>query len=613
MKDKRIVLVGLLLIALCVSAFAMGGAQRPARSSDAFYTVYAGEVTTLNYLISASQNEHFMFANTIDNLLEYDKYGVVKPSLAENWSVSTDGLTWTFRLRRGVQWQTWDGKDYAEVVAQDWVDSARYIMTKANASQTADSIYGVIKNGEAFWEGKISDFSQVGVKAVDKYTLQYTLERPVPYFLSMLTYVTFLPVNGKFLAEQGTRFGQGNKNLLYNGAYVMNEFEPQVTRVLSKNPKYWDAANVLIPRLIYRYNKEAATLSPTLFERGEISSTVIPAALLDTWMRDSAKRDLVVPARYSTFSFFYGFNFNPKFPAEYEPENWTIAVNNLAFRKAMFHALDRVAAHTTMDPINPRRQLSNTITPVGFASQGGTDYTQKGKLGVLAKTDSFNRQKALEFKAVAMRELAGKAKFPVKVMMPYNSGNPEWTNRVQVIEQQMEGVLGRDFVDIIPVAFPATGFLAATRRAGNYAFQELNWGPDYADPETYTDPFVIGSNYNWPELARGYTEANGKPKYENMVDKAKAELVDMKKRYELFAEAEAFLIDQAFVIPYRVGGGGYMATRLEPFASPYAPFGLSELKYKGQVVLPRPITAAEYAQLEAGWQRARAEALTKAK
>ncbi len=612
MKSKTMLFMVTMFIMLAMNSFAMGDKDQ-ARSSDAFYTIYSEEVTTMNYLISGSQVEHFMFANTIDNLVEYDKYGALKPSLALSWSSSTDGLVWTFKLRQGVQWLSHDGKPYAEVVAQDWVDAAKYIMTKANASSTADVIYQVVKNGNGYWEGTITDFSQVGVKALDKYTLQYTLEKPVPYFLSMLSYVTFLPVNGKFLAEQGSRFGIGNRNILYNGAYIMSEFEPQASRVLNKNAAYWDAANVFIPRLSYRYNREAATLSPELFLRNEISSTGIPSSILDTWTKDPARKDIVVPARFSSYTFFYAFNFNPKFAAEYEPDNWKIAVNNLNFRKALFHALDRKAAHTTLDPYNPQRQLSNTITPAGFANAAGSDFVEKGALAKISKTDSFNAKLALEFKAKAVKDLTGKAKLPVKVLMPYNTGSTDATNRVQVVEQQLEALLGKDFIDIIPLGYPATGFLNATRRAGNFAMQELNWGPDYADPETYTDPFTIGSNYNWPELATGYPQVDGVPKYESMVNLAKAEVVDMKKRYELFAAAEAFLINEAFVIPYRVGGGGYIATRLEPFASPYAPFGLSELKYKGQIVLPKPITAAEYTSLQAAWDKTRDAALNKTK
>jgi len=106
-----------LLVPLCAAAlFAatvpMQGAPR--KSAD-YFEVYAGEVTTLNYMITGSENAHIMFANTIDNLVEYDQHGILRPALALSWAPSKDGLTWTFKLRPGVKWLTADGKEYAEV------------------------------------------------------------------------------------------------------------------------------------------------------------------------------------------------------------------------------------------------------------------------------------------------------------------------------------------------------------------------------------------------------------------------------------------------------------------------------------------------------------------
>ncbi|MCX7024854.1 MAG: peptide ABC transporter substrate-binding protein [Spirochaetes bacterium] len=603
-----------LLVPLCI-IFAIAAAMPVAaqRKSADYSTLYAGELSTVNYFNSASENEQIMSANTVDGLVEYDRYGIVRPSLAKAWTTSPDGLVWTFTLKPGLKWVTWEGKDYAEVVAQDWVDSAKYFMTKANASPTADIIYGIVKNGEAYFKGTVTDFGQVGVKAKDKYTLEYTLAKPVPYFLSMLTYVSFLPVNGRFLAEQGSKFGTDNKAMLYNGAYIMTVFEPQVSRELVRNEKYWDKANVPIKRLIFKYNKEMSTLGPELFARGEITYIGIPSSIIDTWLKDPARKDLVRPSRVSAYTYFYALNFSPKFPAEYGPENWAVAVNNLSFRKALFHSLDRKAAMLTSEPYTPERRLQTTITPRNIIGSGGKDYVDMAELAAMTRTESFNKAKALEFKAKAMKELAGKASFPVKIPMPYNSSSTEWTNRAQVVEQQLETLLGKDFIDVIPLSFPATGFLGATRRAGNYAMQECNWGPDYADPETYTDPFVTGSNYNWPELAQGYAEANGKSKYENMVDAAKAVVTDMKKRYELFARAEAYFIDQAFVIPYALGGGGYEGSKLEPFTCPFAQFGMSNLKFKGQIVRDKAYSTEEYTRLEAAWNAERLAALQKAK
>lgn len=603
------------LIPLCAALIVAFGSPMYAapRKSGDYTEIYSGELTTLNYLISGSANEHAMFANMMDNLVDYDKYGILRPSLALSWSESKDGLTWTFKLRPGVKWLTYDGKEYGEVTAQDWVDSAKYILTKTNASQTADVLTGVLKNSEKYFKGEVTDFAQVGVKAKDKYTLEYTLERNVPYFLSMLTYVTFLPANGKFLAEAGAKFGTSNRYVLYNGAYLMAEFEPQSSRLLVKNDKYWDVDNVNIKRVHYKYNKEAATLAPELFLRGDVSFAPVPSSMLDSWMKDPVKKAQVHPAITDAYTYFYAFNFLPKFDAKFEPDNWKVVVNNKAFRESIFHAFDRKPAMLTEEPYTPERRLQTTITPKNFVAADGKDYTALAPLDAFAKANSFDKNLALKFKAQALKELAGKAKFPVKILMPYNAGGANWANRAQVVQQQLETVLGKDYINVIPTSFPATGFLGATRRAGNYALQECNWGPDYADPETYTDPFMSGANYNRPENAVGYTDANGKPKYDNLVNAAKAESTNMKKRYELFAKAEAFLIGEAFVVPYARGGGGYEASKLEPFAAPYAPFGISSYKFKAQIVLDRPVTPEQYASMERDWEKARAAALRKAK
>jgi oligopeptide transport system substrate-binding protein len=431
----------------------------------------------------------------------------------------------------------------------------------------------------------------------------------------MLTYVCFFPVNGKFLAETGKRFGTDNTAVLYNGAYLMDTFEPQSSRELVRNESYWDKGNVLIGRLRYKYNKEATSLGPELFLRGDVSGLEepLPVNMMDSWMKDPAKKAQIHPAQVNTFSYFYCLNFVPKFEAQYQPDNWKVAVNDKAFRKSLFHGLDRRVAMVTAEPFQPERRLMTTVTPRNFVSAGGKDFVDMPALATLARTESFNKTLAVKYKADALKELAGKVTFPVKIPMPYNASQTDWVNRVQVIEQQMEGLLGRDYIDIIPISYPATGFLDKTRRPGFYAMQECRWGPDYADPQTYTDPFVSGTNYNRPEFAVGYTDKNGKPVYDNLVATAVAEVKDLKKRYELFAKAEAFLINEAFIIPYSVGGGGYEATRLEPFSNPFAPFGVSNYKFKGRTVLPAAVPEDQYLKLEAAWQKARNAAIAKAK
>lgn len=570
-----------------------------------YSTVYSGEVKTMNYLTANSTADQAVGANIVDTLVEYDNYGLLRPALARYWKISADGLKYTFTLREGVKWLDYTGKEYAEVVAQDFVDSAKYILTKTNASTHANQLYADLKGARAYYDGETTDFTTVGVKAIGKYTVEYTLKEPIPYFMSKLTYVCYYPVNGKFLNAVGSRFGTDHTTLLSNGPYILTNFQSQNMREFAKNDTYWDKKNVHIEKLTYKYNKEAGTLAPELFFRGEITAASIPSDVLDAYMADPAKANQIRSGLPSSYAYWYAFNFDPKFAAEYEPENWKKAVHNLNFRKAIFHGLDRVAAMMTLDPYNPEGLITNTITPPNFASTGGKDYTQLAPLAGFSNTDTFfNRTLAQSYKSKAMAELKGTVTFPVKVMMPYNTGSTDWTNRVQVVEQQLENLLGRNFIDIIPVGYPSTGFLGATRRAHNYALQEVNWGPDFADPITYADPFAPGDPYSYTPIEDA--------EYQRLWDVAKNELVDLSRRYELLAQAEAYLIENALVIPYRTGGGGYLASKLDPFTAPYAPFGSSSLRFKYQVIMPKSRNAGEHNRALEQWKQDRAFALRKA-
>ena len=563
-----------------------------------------------------------MAANVIDTLVEYDKYGQVQPSLAESWEYDEANLTYTFKLRQDATWVKADGTEYAKVTAHDFVTAAKYILDAANASSTANIFYSVIAGAEAYYLGTstpeegqepypVMDWETVGAKALDDYTLQYTLVEPVPYFLSMVTYVCFMPVNADFLAEKGADFGvaTSNENILYNGAYVLSTFEPQQKRVYTKNAANWDAENVLIETIEQTYNKEAATISPELYKRGDIDDASIDSTIAAEWLSDEATADLIHPVRQSGFySYFYAFNFDPQFDAMYEPENWKIAVNNENFRKSIYAGLDRVKAMLVTDPDNPEALMFNTVTPPEFVSIDGVDYTEMGALAPITElgVDTFNEEAALAYKAAAVEELkAAGATLPIKILMSYNPNTTGWAEECVVVEQQLESLLGTDYIDIMIEAGPSSGFLAEVRRSGKYALLKCNWGPDYADPNTYTDPFYDGT-YNWPEKATEYNDENGNSIYYNLVDAAREKTGDLTERYLAYAEAEAYLIDKAFIIPFGYGTGGYTASRLNPFESQFAPFGISNERYKGQTLLEKPMNTDEYFEAYDKWEEERA-------
>ncbi|MEG2137732.1 MAG: ABC transporter substrate-binding protein, partial [Oscillospiraceae bacterium] len=329
--------------------------------------------------------------------------------------------------------------------------------------------------------------------------------------------------------------------------------------------------------------------------------------------------------------YFYAFNFEPRFDAAYEPANWNLAVNNENFRQSIRHGLDRLNAKMVDEPYNPQTLITNTVTPKNFAIGAGLDYTQYPAVKPFTDGDSFDAKLAVEYKDKAVAELTALgATFPVKVLMPYNPSTSNWDKDCQVVEQQLEKLLGADYIDIIVEAGPANGFLGEVRRGGKFALMKCNWGADYADPQTWTDPFNAGgtlknSSYNFmytvEDAVMAGTAATSKTAdtqkivsdYAALLKTAKGITNDEAARYTAFAEAEAQLLNHAMVIPYSVSSDGYVATRTNVFEAQYAPYGLALQRFKYQHVFENPMSMTEFDAAMKTWDTERAAAIAKAK
>ena len=651
-KMRRFLSFGLAAaMALGLTACGGGGGGSADDDRSVFRRLYGSEVETLNYLYTSNTNDYEMCANMVDCLVEYDQYGVMQPALAESWEHNDDYTEWTFHIRPGVKWVDAEGNEVADVTANDWVSSARWVNDAANNSSNQYMYNGIVKNAEAYFnytayllesengtrttddEGDPIEpvaevsFDDVGVKAVDDQTLVYTMETPCTYFPTVLSYTTYMPVYGPFLEEMGDSFGVDNYSVLYNGAYIMTSFEPQNQRILTKNETYWDKDNVFIDEIQYLYNTSATQLGPESFIRGEVDWAQIDASILSAWLEDPERQDMVSPSRANvSFSYFFCFNFEPRFDDSLEPDNWLLAVNNENFRQSIRYGLDRINALTVVEPEDPESLLNRTITPATFTSAAGLDYTQYPALQEISSSDGFNEELALQYKEAAVEELtAAGATFPIQMYMRYNPDTANWDRECQVIEQQLEGLLGTDYIDIVVEAGPSTNFLSTVRRAGDYGFMKCNWGADYADPQTWTDPFKeLDNSYNFMGTDAG-TVIGQEPctnksaetqaladQYYDLVEAAKAITTDTEARYAAFAEAEAFLIDHAFVIPFSISNDGYIATRLNIFEAQYAPYGMALQSYKFQKLRDEPMSMDEYNELYAQWEIDREAALAAA-
>lgn len=563
--------------------------------------------------------------------------------VSERTTEEANGQKWTFHLRAGQYWYDADGNQKDPVTANDYVAAARYVCDSAmdcsnsylmdgwivNATErldyTAALLAEPVEQGKeegkdqdividadgVIWEGKdwdedkgvyttwveipLTNPEDLGVEAADDNTLVYHLVKPRPYFPTALQFGTYWPAPAALLAELGENYALDNYSMWFNGAYILSTFKPQEKRIYTKNVNNWDAEHIYIESIEQTYNAEASTIAPELFLRGEVDYADIGSDIVADWLSDPEKSQMISSSRVTgDYSYFFGFNFEPTFDAEYEPENWVIAVNNENFRKAVFHGIDRdsyLAAKFPGD--DPEIHKINTVTPKGFSVNNGKDYVMYGGLAKYTETESFNEQLALEYRDKAKTELeAAGCKFPIKVPINYNSSSGTWGNATVVLEQQLEDLLGADFIDIIVVSYSGNSFLKETRRNGNYALQELNWGADFMDPETWADPFERENSYNFfchdTDTYNVYRDTKTEEtnalidQYYALVDEARTKTGDMDERFEAFAAAESFYIDHAIVVPGFISGGSYCATKLNGFEGQYAMMGQSSSRYKGQ-------------------------------
>ncbi len=616
--------------------------ERPegAAAEQVVKILYTSEISDWNPLHPSAAGT---WCNWIDTLVEYDNYGMCQPCLAESWTKSEDGLTWTFKIREGVKWQHYDGTQYGEeyVKAEDWVTSAKWILDPANTARTADLLFDMVGAEDyymALEAGKPADWSTVGIKAISEYELQYTLTEACPWFLSRLTYNWGFPTSAKFLEEQGERFGLDNQTILYCGAFLCTEWESGSYTLNERNPEYWDIEDIHIERIEETYNAEADVVGPELLLRGECTSAEIPSAQIDEWMNDPEKAAEIRPNRAGTYNYWFLFNFMPTYDErnvnglQLDHDQWLAAANNLNFRKALYYGLDRIKVISVYDPYNPEAFMVGSITKPDFCAAGGSDYIYMEPLKPYTESPQFDEAKAIEYRDAAKKELeAAGVKLPIVAYMPYNTGGSDGDMAV-VVTQQLEALLGEDFIKFVIEGYPDTDYLNTCRRSGNYSFQLCYWGPDYADPLTYTDPFRLGQAYAYlwradgaatqvPEGTEGARMGRSgwdetwwmNHNYTDMVAKADEEKVDMTKRYTEMAKCEAWLLENAYAIPIGpLGSAGYIASKLNPFECQFAPFGLSDGRYKYQWVYEDAMDSETYMEQLEAWQTERARRIAEA-
>ena len=647
-KGKVLLATSALLLSAGVLAACSGG-KSGSSGEQTFSYVYTQDPDTLDYSISNKKSTSEFTGNAIDGLLEVDKYGNLIPSLAKDWTVSKDGLTYTYKLRKGVKWMTSEGEEYGEVKAQDFVTGLKHAADKK--SQAIYLVQKSVKGLDDYVSGKTSDFSTVGVKAIDDYTVQYTLSQPESFWNSKTTMGILMPVNGEFLKSKGDNYGQGTSpsSILYCGPYLIKSITSKSSAILEKNPTYWDADNVKISKvkLTYYDGQDSESLIRG-FDNGDYTvARVFPNGSNYKSVEKKHKDDIVYTDQGSST---YNLSFNidrqayeiTKKTADTQKTSTKKAILNKDFRQAIMFAFNRKAyVAQTNGEAGANKVIRNTFTPPNFVQIDGKQFGDavekdleaygdewKGVSVADGKDTLYNPSKAKEEFAKAKAELQSqRVEFPIHLDLPTSSTYTEGIKQAQSFKQSIESTLGAENIVIDLNMVSEDDLQRVTYFAENASQQDwdlnnnLGWGPDYTDPSSYID-ITSGKSGENANSYFGFdagtdnaaAKAAGFDEYDQLIEDAQKETTDVNKRYEKYAAAQAWLTDSALLIPIHSDGASPVVRKTVPYSAAFAWTGHKgqTFNYKYLEVQDKVVAAKDYDKAREQWKKEKEKSNKKA-
>ena len=471
------------------------------------------EPQSLDPHIATGVPEHHIISAVMEGLVAKDRKTLMpKPGVAESWTISDDLTVYTFKLRRNARWSNGDAH-----TAHDYAWSWWRALQPALGNQYAYMLFP-IDNAQQYYEGDISDFDQVGVKALDDYTLQVTLGNPTPYFLQLLDHYSLYPVHQATILkfgdadERGTRWTYED-NLVGNGPFQLSEWKINRRIEVQKNGYYWDVDNVRLNNIIF-YPTDNVTTEERMFRAGQLHITSsIPADKIQTY-QDANDLSLRIAPYLGTY--FFRININ------------TPHLSDKRVRRALGMAIDR--EKLTKNILKGGQIPAYAITP-------------PGTVGYYADTD-------LTFDPSAARTLLAEAGYPDGANFPvteilYNTN--EAHRKVAVAIQQM----WRENLNLdLQLLNQEWKVYLQTESSGNYQISRAGWIGDYVDPNNFLDMFLCDGGNN----RTGWCN----PEYDNLILEVAPTMTSHEERLAIFAKAEKMLLDDMPILPIYTYTSNYL-------------------------------------------------------
>lgn len=533
MNMKKIValvlaMVMVLSLAACGGSSAPTATAAPAASGDAAPAAPAAaaegdkvlnvmvevEVESLDPQVATDGTSFEVMANFTDGLTQMDADGAAIPAIAESWDVSPDGTVYTFHLRQDANWS-----NGTPVTADDFIFAWQRAVDPALASEYSYMLsdIGQVKNAAAIINGEM-DKSELGVKAIDDKTLEVTLEVPVSYFLSLMYFPTFYPVNQAFFEglADGT-FGTSPETTLSNGAFVLTSYEPAALSFsLAKNPDYYDADRVQLDGLNYQVIKDSQQAYMS-YQNGDLDIVKLSGDQVE-----QVDGDPELKITGAGYLWYMTLNMHD-----------VPALNNQNMRLALSNAVDRVSI--VEDVVKDGSVATYTAVPPQFAAgPDGSDFSADQEM--FKDVCSDDAAKAAAYFEAAKAEL-GTDTFEFELLV---EDQTETQNVAAVIKEQVETNLPGVTLNI---KVEPKKQRVADIQDGNYEVCLTRWGPDYADPMTYLNMWITDCDNNyglWSDAA-----------YDAIIADCTtgAYITDAVARWNAMYDAEKIVMDQAVIIP----------------------------------------------------------------
>jgi oligopeptide transport system substrate-binding protein len=511
--------------------FKQGGGGQQGGGSDTFTLAEVADIADMNSVTTTDLYSARLLNNINEGLYRLDANDKPHPAMAKSVDISDDTLTYTFTLRDGIKWSNGD-----PVTAQDFEYGWMTLLNPDTAAEYAYLLYSFIKGAAAYNSGDGSA-EDVGIEALDNKTLKVTLNGPYPFWLGLAgSHQTYLPVNQKFYEQQGEDYAQSADSLLYNGPYIMTEFNPSTGATLVKNKDYWDKDNVDVQKIVCRIVKDAST-RVNLYTAGDLDFGELTSEYVNEYKDSPAFMRII---EFSTF--WLNMNFKDEI---FQNEN---------IRRAIQMSFDRDALANKI--LNDGSVGADGYVPAGIAGPGNQTFRE----AVGPTMPAYDPQQAKELWQKGVEELGQE---PTFTLLTGDTGTAR--DAGTFLQSEFKAMGANIEINVQPF----DEFLDLSTK-GDFQMSLYGWIADYNDPMNFLDLFLSDSEFNDPSFKNA--------RYDQLITAAQTE-TDAKVRMDKLIEAERLLVeDQAAIAPVYFSG---VAALLRPSFKDFVehPTGTYEFKY----------------------------------